>query len=111
MRTQYRQYRFIVTADFASIRALEDSQTETDLSTTITVRGLDPVDKSWLKRQSRQDRVSMEEFVRRLIRERREKTERRPKPSEAFRRHFGPNHGVELELDRRYRSTALTFSE
>lgn len=79
------------------------------MSTTITIRGLDPADKSWLRRQARQGKVSMEEFVRRLIREEREKTAKRPKPSEAFRRHFGPNHGIELELDRRYGSPPLTF--
>lgn len=81
------------------------------MSTTITVRGLDPVDKSWLRRQARQDNVSMEEFVRRLIREKRQKTAKRPKPSEAFRRHFGPKHGVELKLDRRYGSPPLTFTD
>lgn len=81
------------------------------MSTTITIRGLDPVDKSWLRLQARQDNVSMEEFVRRLIREKREKTARRPKPSEAFNRHFGPNHGVELEHDRRYGSPPLMFTD
>lgn len=81
----------------------------TEVSTTITIRGLDPVDKSWLKRQARQDHVSMEEFVRRLIREKRKKTAKQPTPSEAFKRHFGPEHGVELRLDRRYGSPPLTF--
>ena len=38
----------------------------------------------------------MEELVRRLIHERRTKAERRPKPSEAFARHFGEAYGVEL---------------
>ena len=38
----------------------------------------------------------MEEFVRCLIRDRREKARRRIRPSEAFRRYFGPDHGVEL---------------
>lgn len=83
----------------------------TEMSTTITIRGLDPMDKSWLRRRAREDNVSMEEFVRRLIREKREKTARRPKPSEAFKRHFGPNHGIELELDRRYASPPLTFTD
>ena len=81
------------------------------MSTTITIRGIDPVDKSWLRRQARQENLSMEEFLRRLIREKREKVEARPKPSEAFKRHFGPTHGVELLLDRRYGSPALTFSD
>ena len=59
------------------------------MSTSITVRNIDPGDKSWLKREARQVGVSMEELVRRLIHEKRTKTERRPKPSEAFARHFG----------------------
>lgn len=66
------------------------------MSSSITVRDIDPGDKSWLKREARQVGVSMEEFVRRLIREKRTKTERRPKPSEAFARYFGGEHGVEL---------------
>ena len=57
---------------------------------------MDPRDKYWLRREARQVGVWMEEFVRRLIREKRDKTEGRPKPSEAFARHFGPDHGVEL---------------
>ena len=62
----------------------------------ITVRGVDPGDKSWLRREARRSGVSMEEFVRRLIHEERRKAERRLKPSEAFMRCFGPRHGVEL---------------
>ena len=73
----------------------------------ITVRDIDPGDKSWLKREARRVGVSMEEFVRRLIREKRVKTDCRPKPSEAFARHFGPEHGVELAQRRcAYRSRA-----
>ncbi len=66
------------------------------MGTSITVRDIDPGDKSWLRREARQVGVSMEEFVRRLIHEKRAKTERRPMPSEAFARHFGEAHGVEL---------------
>ena len=66
------------------------------MSTSITVRDIDPGDKSWLRREARQIGVSMEELVRRLIHEKRTKTEHRPKPSEAFARHFGKEHGVEL---------------
>ena len=43
------------------------------MSSVITVRGIDPGDKSWLKREARETGVSMEEFVRRLIREQRER--------------------------------------
>jgi len=73
------------------------------MSTTLTVRDIDPADESWLKREARHVGVSMEEFVRRLIREKRTKTERRPKPSEIFARHFGERHGVELPEPRRHR--------
>ena len=38
------------------------------MSTSITVRDIDPADKSWLRREARQTGVSMEELVRRLIR-------------------------------------------
>ena len=38
------------------------------MRTTITVRGIDPGDKSWLKHEAHLTGVSMEEFVRRLIR-------------------------------------------
>ena len=54
------------------------------MSTSLTVRDIDPADKSWLRREARHVGVSMEEFVRRLIHEKRTRTERRPKPSEAF---------------------------
>ncbi len=60
------------------------------MSTSIVVRNINPADKSWLKREARQG-VSMEDLVRRLIRETRAKRERRLKPSEAFARHFGEN--------------------
>ena len=71
------------------------------MSSTVTVRDIDPADKAWLKREARQVGVSMEEFIRRLIRDKRAKAERRATPSETFRRYFGPEHGVELpELGR-----------
>ncbi len=66
------------------------------MGSTLTVRDIDPEDKSWLKRGARHVGVSMEEFVRRLIREKREKGGLQLKPSEVFARHFGPEHGVEL---------------
>ena len=37
------------------------------MSTSLTVRDIDPADNFWLKREARQVGVSMEEFVRRLI--------------------------------------------
>ena len=83
------------------------------MSTRITVRDIDPGDKSWLKREARQIGVSMEELVRRLIREKRTKTERRPKPSEAFARHFGEAHGIELPepVRRGYKPPSFTGEE
>ena len=80
------------------------------MSFSITVRDIDPADKSWLMREARQVGVSMEEFVRRLIQEKRTKTERRPKPSEAFARHFGMQHGVELSPPVRCGYRPLSFS-
>ncbi|MCY3687407.1 MAG: hypothetical protein OXI17_08610 [Gammaproteobacteria bacterium] len=80
------------------------------MSTSITVRDIDPADKSWLRREARQSGVSMEELVRRLIHEKRTKTDRRPKPSEAFARHFGENHGVELPPMVRRSYKPLSFS-
>ena len=72
------------------------------MSTAITVRDIDPEDTAWLKRQARMVGVSMEEFVRRLIREKRVNSERRAKPSESFQRYFGPEHGIELTLPERH---------
>ena len=80
------------------------------MSTSITVRDIDPGDKSWLRREARRTGVSMEELVRRLIHEKRSKTECRPKPSEAFARHFGEKHGVELPPPVRHGYQPLSFS-
>ena len=81
------------------------------MSTSIVVRDIDPSDKSWLRREARQAGVSMEELVRRLIRETRAKRERRLKPSEAFARYFGEEHGVELAPPSRLGYRPLSFSE
>jgi len=66
------------------------------MSTNLTVRGSDPAGKYWLRRQARRVGVSMLDCVRHLIREKRKKSERPPKPSDAFARYFGERHGVEL---------------
>ena len=66
------------------------------MSNGITVRDIDPGDKSWLLREARQIGVSVEKLVRRLIHENRTKTESRLKPPEAFARYFGEEHGIEL---------------
>ena len=71
------------------------------MGNTITVRDIDPGDKAWLRREARYTGVSMEEFVRRLIRERRESSAGETRPSEVFERYFGSEYGVELpELSR-----------
>ena len=79
------------------------------MSTTITVRNMDPRDKSWLKCEAHRRGVSMEELVRHLIHEGRENTEWRMKPSEAFKLYFGPKHGVELPLRGRYGYRPVKF--
>ena len=87
------------------------------MSTSLTVRDIDPADKSWLRREAHNVGVSMGELVRRLIHEkarhgRDAKTEGRPKPSEAFARHFGQRHGVELPASARYGyNKPLSFGE
>ena len=81
------------------------------MTSTITVRDINPGDKAWLQREARHFGVSMEEFVRRLIREKREKSRRSAKPSEAFKRFFGPEHGVELSARPRYGYKPVTFDE
>ena len=79
------------------------------MGSVITVRNIDAGDKSWLKREARQHDVSMEEFVRRLIREKREKAERCRKPSEAFRQFFGPEHGVDASSRTAWLSTGYVL--
>ena len=51
------------------------------MSSTITVRDVPPRDKSWLQREARRLGISMEELVRRIIRERRKKGQSEEKPS------------------------------
>ena len=80
------------------------------MSTNTTVRDIDPGKKTWLRREACRTGVSVEELVRRLINEKRTETDRRPKPSEAFARHFGERHGVELPLPIRYSYEPLSFS-
>ena len=83
------------------------------MNPSITVRNIDPGDKSWLRREARKIGVSMEELVRRLIHEKRTKAERHLKPSEAFERYFWEKHGVRLppSVRRRYRPLAFSHEE
>ena len=68
------------------------------MSSTITVRRINPGDKAWLKTEARRAGLSMEEYVRRLISEKRESAHGQMKPSETFRRYFGPENGVDLPV-------------
>ena len=81
------------------------------MSSTITVRRVNPGDKAWLKTEARRAGLSMEEFVRRLISEKRESARARMKPSETFRRYFGPRNGVELPLPGRYGYRPVEFRD
>ena len=81
------------------------------MGSTFTVRDLDPGDKYWLEREARRIGVSMEELVRRLIREKRERSERNAKPSKAFEWYFGPEHGVELPPPARYGYRPVKFTD
>lgn len=79
------------------------------MKSTITVRDIDPGDKAWLRREARNVGVSMEEFVRRLIREKRVDCKHRANPSEAFVRYFGPEHGVDLPRRQRFGYRPISF--
>lgn len=66
------------------------------MSTTITIRDVDPGDKFWLQREAKRLGLSMEELVRRILHERRERAQADEKPSDVFRRWFGPENGADL---------------
>ena len=68
----------------------------------ITIRDIDPKDKSWLEHEALQRGVSMEKLVCLLIHEQCEKSQNHTKLSAAFQRYFGPDHGVDLPLPKRY---------
>ncbi len=81
------------------------------MGNTITVRDIDPGDKAWLRREASRTGVSMEEFVRRLIRERREDAVGATRPSEVFERYFGSEHGVELPEPSRHGYRPFVFED
>ncbi len=66
------------------------------MSSTITVRDIDPSDKAWLQAEAKRVGVSMEAYIRKMIEERRAKTQVDEKPSEVFKRYFGAENGVDL---------------
>ena len=81
------------------------------MSHAITVRGLDEGEKSWLQAEAREAGISMEEFVRRLIRRQREESTRRESVSDICLRYFGPEHGVELPPRGKYGYRPIEFPE
>ena len=92
-------------------QAASEADGDIRMRSVITVRDIDPGDKSWVRREAEHHGVSMEEYVRRLIHEKREMSESRQRPSEAFRRYFGPEHGVELPPSQRHGHRPVTFSD
>lgn len=80
-------------------------------SSTSTVRDIDPRDRAWVQREARRAGISMEEFVRRIVREKRATAERPAKPSDAFRHCFGPEHGVELVLPGHHGYRPVVFGD
>ena len=81
------------------------------MSYVITVRGLNEGEKTWLKAEAAEAGISMEEFVRRMIRREREERTRNESVSELFLRYFGPEHGVELPPRGQYGYRPLEFPE
>ena len=78
------------------------------MSSVITIRGIDPGDRAWLRHEASHAGLSMSEYVLRLIHRERKKAQRRLKPSEVFKRHFGPEHGIELRVAKHYRHKPVT---
>lgn len=60
----------------------------------ITVRGLDPKGMSWPQREAHRRRASVQ---------------RHASPAGAFKRHFGPAHGVELPARTSYGRQPVLF--
>ena len=80
------------------------------MSSMITVRDIDPSDKSWLKAEAKRLRISMEELVRRSIREKRERARTEEKPSEVIRRLFGPENGFEMPPRTKFKMRPVPIS-
>lgn len=66
------------------------------MSSTITVRDIDPGDKAWLQAEAKRLGLSMELYVRKMIEEKRANTQQQEKRSEVFKRYFGPENGVDF---------------
>ncbi|MXW71209.1 MAG: hypothetical protein F4228_07010 [Acidobacteria bacterium] len=81
------------------------------MGSAITVRGLNEAEKSWLKAESKDAGISMEEFVRRMIRRQREESTRKESVADIWLRYFGPENGVELPPRGQYGYRPLEFPE
>ena len=81
------------------------------MSYVITVRGLNEGEKTWLKAEAAEAGISMEEFVRRMIRKERERSVSTESVSDLCLRYFGPEHGVELPPRGKYGYRPLEFPE
>ena len=81
------------------------------MGSAITVRGLNEAERIWLKAEAKDAGISMEEFVRRMIRRQREESTRGESVADICRRYFGPENGVELPPRGRYGYRPLEFPE
>ena len=81
------------------------------MSSTITVRDIDPSDKAWLQAEAKRVGLSMELYVRKMIEERHAKTRQKRKPSEVFKRYFGPENGVDLPELPKVGARSIDFSD
>ena len=81
------------------------------MSSTITVRDIDPGINpgSNTKRVISAFRWKSSSVT--LFAKSARRVERRTKPSEAFKRYFGPEHGVELPPPERYAYTPVEFAD
>ena len=77
----------------------------------IRVRGPDEREKSWLKAAASEAGISMEEFVRRMIRKQREASIPKESVSDIFLKYFGPEHGMELPPRGKFGYRPLEFPE
>ena len=81
------------------------------MSSTITVRDIDPSDKAWLQSEAKHIDSSMESYVRKMIEERRAKTQQKEKPSEVFKQYFGAENGVDLPELPKVDARPIKFSD
>ena len=81
------------------------------MSSTITVRDIDPSDKAWLQAEAKRVGLSVKSYVRKMIEERRAKTRQKEISSEVFKRYFGAENGVDLPELPKVGSRPIDFSD